>query len=67
MRDGRLTTHVEGERDTPLFAANDSTFYTPAFRHVQVTFHRGPNGRPAAADISIGGVTHRAVAVDAPR
>jgi pimeloyl-ACP methyl ester carboxylesterase len=61
VRDGRLVAQIPGERDVPLFAADDSTFYTPFGPGLRVTFHRGPGGR-AAADVTVGGATHRATA-----
>jgi pimeloyl-ACP methyl ester carboxylesterase len=65
VRDGRLVAQLPGERDVPLFAADDSTFYTPFGPGLRVTFHRGPDGWAASADVTVGGATHRAVA--APR
>lgn len=60
VKDGRLMAHFAGERDVPLFASSDSTFYALAWRRFEVTFHRDPSGRPSAAEISIGGAAHRA-------
>lgn len=67
VRDGRLVAQLPGEREIPLFAADDSTFYTPFGPGLRVTFHRGPDGRAAAADVAVGGATHRATATPAER
>jgi hypothetical protein len=60
VHDGRLVARLPEERDVPLFAADDSTFYTPVGPGLRITFHRGPDGRAASADVTVGGATHRA-------
>ena len=49
VKDGRLTIHVDGARDAPLFGANDSTFYAVvSWGTFEVTFHR--DRQPPVAD-----------------
>jgi len=54
---------IPGEREVALFAADDSTFYTPFGPGLRVTFHRGPDGRAASADVTVGGATQQAMVV----
>ena len=63
IRDGRLVAQIPGEREVALFAADDSTFYTPFGPGLRVTFHRGPDGRAASADVTVGGATQQAMVV----
>lgn len=62
VRDGRLWGHLDGQRDVPLYALSDSTFYL-LFAEFRATFHRGSNGKATGADISIGGRAHRATRI----
>ena len=62
LLEGRLVAQIPGERDIPLFAADDSTFYTPFGPSLRLTFHRGPDGVATSVDVRIGESSHRAVA-----
>lgn len=52
VKDGRLVAHVPTERDVPLFAANDSIFYTLGWDGVRFIFHRDSLGRGATVGIA---------------
>ncbi len=67
VKDGRLMAHFPPGRDIPLYPSSDSTFYTLARTRSQVTFRRDSLGKVVAADISINGAVHRAMAVGANR
>lgn len=67
VKDGRLMAHFDGEHDVPLFPSSDSTFYALTWSRFRVMFHRDPRGMATAADISIGGNTHRATVTNARR
>lgn len=60
VKDGRLTVHVATERDLPLFAANDSTFYAIAWGGIQFTFRRDSTGKVEGVDVLERGATRRA-------
>jgi pimeloyl-ACP methyl ester carboxylesterase len=65
VKDGRLMAHFDGERDVPLFASSDSTFYALGWHRLHVAFQRDAGGQVMAADISRDGVVHRAARVAA--
>jgi hypothetical protein len=60
VNDGRLTLHVATERDLPLFAANDSTFYAIALGGIQFTFRRDSTGKVGGVDVLERGATRHA-------
>jgi pimeloyl-ACP methyl ester carboxylesterase len=67
VKDGRLMARFGGERDIPLFASSDSTFYALVWHRFHVAFERDAAGRATAANISLDGAVHRARRVEASR
>ena len=60
LRDGRLMLHVPTERDLPLFASTDTTFYALAFGGCRFEFIRGQDGTASAVLVDQGGRQVRA-------
>jgi hypothetical protein len=58
--DGRLLVRVPTERDLPLFASSDSTFYALRWGGVHFTFHRDTSGRATSVEVSDGHGSRRA-------
>ena len=60
LQGARLVLHVPTERDLPLFASSDSTFYALAFGGCRFTFEGSPADSAAAVVVEQGGSRNRA-------
>jgi 3-oxoadipate enol-lactonase len=60
VSDGRLFVRIQTERDLPLFASSDSTFYALAWGGIRFMFHRDGTGRASGVDVIERGGVRRA-------